>query len=145
MLFVKVKAFVEQEHVRHPMSKRGKQSSSVSQKDRVLLVLYYLRHYPTFANLGDIFSISESYCCNIYHKYVRILAQVERLPNRKVLLGKPVETIIVDATEQSIEHPLRYQKLIILAKKTTYNQSSTGYLCYHINPFLCHLYKRATA
>jgi hypothetical protein len=117
VLFVKVDEFLEQEKARYPMNKRGKQSSSVSQKDRVLLTLYYLRHYPTFTHLGDVFSISESYCCKIYHKYARILAQVEKLPNRKVLLDKPVETIIVDATEQPIERPLRQQKAYYSGKK----------------------------
>ncbi len=40
------------------------------EEDRLLLTLYYLRHYPTFANLGDIFGISESYCCKIYNDFM---------------------------------------------------------------------------
>lgn len=117
-LYVKVDTFIEQEKVRYPLSNRGKQSSSISQKNRVLLTLYYLRHYPTFANLGDVFSISESYCCKIYHKYARILSQVERLPNRKILLDKPVDTVIIDATEQPIERPLHRQKAYYSGKKS---------------------------
>lgn len=119
-LFVEVSDFVRKEKERYPMSKRGKQSSTVSQKDRVLLTLYYLRHYPTFANLGDVFSISESYCNKIYHQYARILVQVKRLPNRKSLLDNPLEMMIIDATEQPIERPIRHQKAYYSGKKKTY-------------------------
>lgn len=121
VLFTKVNDHVALQKERYPMSKRGKQKSTVSQKNRVLLTLYYLRHYPTFANLGDIFSISESYCCKIYHQYARILAQVEKLPNRKLLLDSPVEAIIIDATEQPIERPVRHQKDYYSGKKKAYH------------------------
>ena len=120
-LFVKVSDFIRQEKERYPMHKRGKQSSKVSKKDRLLLTLYYLRHYPTFANLGDVFSISESYCNKLYHHYARILAQVEKLPSRKSLLDNPLETMIIDATEQPIERPVRHQKAYYSGKKKTYH------------------------
>jgi len=37
--------------------------------------------------------------------YVRILAKVEILPNRKNLLENPPDTLIIDVTEQPIERP----------------------------------------
>jgi hypothetical protein len=78
------------------------------------LTLYYLRHYPTFTNLGDAFLISESSYYKIFQKYARIFTQVERLLNRKVLPNKPVETIIVDAAEPPIERPLHQERAYIL-------------------------------
>ena len=49
----------------------------------ILLTLYYLRHYPTFANLANVSGISESYCQKVYVRYARIIAKIETLPNRK--------------------------------------------------------------
>ncbi len=75
-----------------------------------MLTIYYLRHYPTFANLADVFDISESYCHKIYSRYSRILVKVETLPNRKNLLEIPPDTLIIDVTEQPIERPVKGQK-----------------------------------
>ena len=55
-------------------------------------------------------SVSESYCHKIYSRSVRILAQVETLPNRKKILESPPETLIIDVTEQPIERPVTGQK-----------------------------------
>jgi len=85
----KVESYVKAEKERNPFKKRGKNKSRLSQEDRILLTIYYLRHYPTFANLADIFDISESYCYKIYSSYSQILVKVETLPNRKELLENP--------------------------------------------------------
>lgn len=50
---------------RNPLKKRGLKKSKLSLEERVLLTIYYLRHYPTFVNLANIFEISESYCHRI--------------------------------------------------------------------------------
>jgi hypothetical protein len=80
-----------------------------------------LRHYPTFANLANIFSISESYCHKVYSRYVRILAKVGKLPNRKELINSPPDTLIIDVSEQPIERPMKHQKEYYSGKKKTYN------------------------
>ena len=81
------------------------------------MTLYYLRHYPTFANLADVFDISESYCYKIYYRYSRILAKVETLPNRKNILENPPDRVIIDVTEQPIERPVQGQKSYYSGKK----------------------------
>ena len=91
------------------------------EEDRLLVVLYYLRHYPTFENLADVFGISESYCHKIYTRYGKILAQVETLPNRKQLLEDAPETLAIDATEQPIERPVKGQRAYYSGKKTTHH------------------------
>jgi hypothetical protein len=120
-LSTKVNLFIQQDKENNPVKKRGKKSSEVSQEDRILLVLYYLRHYPTFANLADVFGISESYCHKIYTRYGKILAQVETLPNRKKLLEDAPETLAIDATEQPIERPVKGQRAYYSGKKKTHN------------------------
>ena len=101
------------------MKKRGLKESKLSLEleDVVLLTLYYIRHYPTFDNLANIFEISESYWNKIYNKTARILAKVETLPNRKNLLENPPETLIIDVTEQPIERPVKGQKQYYSGKK----------------------------
>ena len=108
-----------------PITKRGRKPFKLCLKDCILITLYYLRHYPTFENLGHIFNISESYCQKIYTRYARIMAQVETLPNRKELINSPPERLIIDASEQPIERPIKHQKDYYSGKKKTYNQSTT--------------------
>lgn len=80
-------------------------------------MLYYLRHYPTFENLTDIFDIGESYCHNIYTRYEKILTQLETLPNRKKLREDAPETRAIDVTEQPIERPVNGQRAYYSGKK----------------------------
>ena len=90
-------------------------------EDRLLLVLYYLRHYPTFDNLANVFGISESYCHKIYTRYAKIVAQVETLPNRKQLLQDAPEIVTIDVTEQPIERPVKGQRAYYSGKKTAHD------------------------
>ena len=113
----KVNNYLTKEKERNALKKRGLKESKLSLEDVVLLTLYYIRHYPTFDNLANIFDISESYCNKIYNKTARILAKVETLPNRKNLLENPPETLIIDVTEQPIERPVKGQKQYYSGKK----------------------------
>lgn len=113
----KVVAHIESQKQNRPLSRRGKQVSKLSQQDRVLLTIYYLRHYPTLSNLGDVFDLSESYTCKIYHRYARMLAQIEKLDNRKNLLEQAPQMIIIDVSEQPIERPVKRQQDYYSGKK----------------------------
>lgn len=117
----KVADYIQLQKATKPIRKRGVQPSKLHLDDCILLTLYYLRHYPTFANLANVFSISESYCHKIYSRYARILAKVDKLPNRKELINNPPNTLIIDVSEQPIERPLKHQKEYYSGKKKTYN------------------------
>jgi hypothetical protein len=86
-------------------------------EDRLLLTFYYLRHYPTLINLAAIFGISESYCHKVYANTARLLAKVEKLPNRKALLDVPAATWGIDVSEQPIERPVKNQTAYYSGKK----------------------------
>jgi hypothetical protein len=120
-LYTKINTYIQQDKEVNPNKRRGLKTSQISEEDRLLIVLYYLRHYPTFENLANIFGISESYCHKIYTRYAKILAQVETLPNRKKLLEDAPETLAIDATEQPIERPIKGQRAYYSGKKTTHN------------------------
>lgn len=106
----KVKNYKETEISKNNLKRRGLKTSKLSLEDCLLLTLYYLRHYPTFINLADVFNISESYCYKIYKRYASIILEIEKLPNRKEMLNNPQEIIVMDVAEQPIERPKKKQK-----------------------------------
>ena len=112
----KVRHYIEAEKIAHPTKRRGKKSD-LSLEDRVLLTLYYLRHYQTFEALGDAFGICESYANKTYHKILNILVQVLDMPDASALMNGDLEVIAIDVTEQPIERPKHGQKSYYSGKK----------------------------
>ena len=53
----KVRAYLDAERTRHRMKMRGLKTSRLPVEERLLLTFYYLRHHPTFLNLGAVFEI----------------------------------------------------------------------------------------
>lgn len=99
-----------------PMRQRGLKSS-LTLADQLLLTLIYLRHYHTFLQLGEMFSISESYAqkrCTFINK--RLLKALD-LPNDKALTAEKIK-IVADVTEQEIERPVQKQKSFYSGKKS---------------------------
>lgn len=113
----KVAAYIDEQKALHPLTKRGLKDTRMALEDRILLTLYYLRHYPTLINLGEVFGISESYCHKIFSRTARILVKVEKLPNRKVLMEDPAAIMAIDVTEQPFERPVKNQKSYYSGKK----------------------------
>jgi hypothetical protein len=105
------------DHTKYPMKNRGLKSKHMTTEKQLLLTLTYLRHYPTFLNLGDMFKISESYACKIYHKIAKYLITVIHVDKIDDLSWKTVQTVIIDAAEQPIERPLKKQKAYYSGKK----------------------------
>ena len=105
----KLAVYLDEQKVLNPLRRRGRKDSKLSLEDRLLLTLYYLRHYPTLINLAAVFGISESYCHKVYARTARLLAKVEKLPNRKALLENPAATWIINVSEQPIERPVKNQ------------------------------------
>ena len=119
----KLTTYLDEQKALNPMTRRGRKDSKLALEDRLLLTLYYLRHYPTFINLAAIFGISESYCHKVYARTARLLAKVEKLPNRKALLEDPAATLVIDVSEQPIERPVKNQIAYYSGKKTPHSQS----------------------
>ena len=109
--------YLDEQKILNPLTKRGRKDSRLSLEDRVLLTLYYLRHDSTLINLAAVFGISESYCHKVYTRTARLLAKVEKLPNRKILLEAPAVTGVIDVSEQPIERPVKNQKAYYSGEK----------------------------
>lgn len=98
-----------------PVRQRGLKSS-LSIEDQLLLSFMYLRQYHTFLQLGEMFSISESYAYKRYRFITRRLIEALDIPNDKSLTVEQLK-IIADVTEQAIERPLAEQKSYYSGKK----------------------------
>ena len=91
--------------------------SSLSIEDQLLLTLTYLRQHHTFLELGEMFSISESYAHKRYTFITRRLLKAMDIPNDQSLTADNLK-IIIDVTEQEIERPLKEQKSYYSGKKS---------------------------
>ena len=117
----KVRDYIETDDKRNPRKTRG-QKPSICIEDKLLLTMHYLRNYPTFTNLGEMFVISESYANKIYHYILKILIKVLELDNRKNLLDQ-VDTIVIDVCENPWKGPRKARRNITQEKKTTYHKA----------------------
>jgi hypothetical protein len=99
-----------------PMRQRGLKSS-LTIADQLLLTLIYLRQYHTFLQLGEMFSISESYAQKRYTFISQRLMKALDLPNDKSLTAANLK-VIIDVTEQEIERPVKEQKSYYSGKKS---------------------------
>ena len=91
--------------------------SSLSIEDQLLLTLTYLRQHHTFLQLGEMFSISESYAHKRYRFITHRLMKALDIPNDQSLTADNLK-IIADVTEQTIERPLKKQKSYYSGKKS---------------------------
>ena len=121
-LLEKITEEVEQRRAKYPMSNRGL-SSTISLNDKLLLTLYYIRHYTTFETVSCVFKVSESYANKIYHRISSILLSVMHVKGIKTLRQSDIDDIIIDASEQIIERPLKRQKDYYSGKKTAHCKS----------------------
>ena len=128
LLVDRIRQYLSEECEEHPVKKRG-QKSSFSLEDKLLLTLYYLRHYATFARLGRQFGISESYACKIYHRMLRILLKVLEMKSRNELLNRDLEVVLIDVTEQPIERPKKGQKAYYSGKKKRHTIKAQLVVC----------------
>jgi hypothetical protein len=111
--------YLDEQKALNPLTRRGRKGSTLTLEDRLLLTLYCLRHDPALINLAAVFGISESYCHKIYTRTARVLANVEKRPNRKALLQEPTATLVIDVPVQPIERPVKNQKAYYSGKKTS--------------------------
>ncbi len=72
ILLARIKNEISTTLLSNKLKRRGRKSSMIIE-DKLLLTLYYLRHYPTFDNLGDLYNICSSYANDIYHGLLFLL------------------------------------------------------------------------
>jgi|TARA_B110000305_G_scaffold100513_1_gene113177 hypothetical protein len=108
---------IEEDLQRNKMKKRGVPSKVMTTELKLLLTLRYLRHYPTFINLGTTFGISESYANKIFHKTINYMLRFIHPKKTNELSLDDVCTVVIDVSEQEIERPVKKQKSYYSGKK----------------------------
>jgi len=116
IISVKLEAEITRYKQQKPMRQRGLKSS-LTIADQLLLTLLYLRRYDTFLELGNKFSISESYAQKRYTFISKRLMKALDLPDDKSLTAENLK-LIADVSEQEIERPLSEQKSYYSGKKS---------------------------
>lgn len=86
--------------------------------DMILMLLLYYRSYISQEFVGYLFGIDDSRVCRILQRLEPLLAKVMALPNKKYLSREEAESLIIDATEQPIERPKKYKRLIIQVRRS---------------------------
>jgi hypothetical protein len=83
--------------------------SKLSRADQLLMTLIYWRAYRTEFHIGKTYGVSEAIVCRTIKKGEDLLIQAKQfyLPGKKVLQPSDtfIEIVLVDSTEQPIEHP----------------------------------------
>ena len=117
LLLERLKQEIEKDLQNNKMKKRGVPSKVMRTELKLLLTLRYLRHYPTFINLGTMFGISESYANKIFHKTIDYLLKFIHPKKIGELSLDDVSTVVIDVAEQEIERPAKKQKSYYSGKK----------------------------
>ena len=116
---------IKEDKEKNLKSKRGLKST-LCIEDQLLLFLFYLRSYKTFLELGDDFGISEGYANKVFHKISKRMIKILKLPSNTELNREGLKAVVIDASEQPIERPIKKQKDYYSGKKTPYHKSTVG-------------------
>jgi len=96
--------------------------TKLSRADQLLMTLMYWREYRAEFHVGLTHGVSESTVCRTIKKVENALMQSQqfRLPGKKALYPSDtvIEIVLVDVTEQPIEHPKKDQNGITAAKRS---------------------------
>jgi hypothetical protein len=117
LLLKRLEQEIEEDLQKNKMKKRGAPSKVMTTELKLLLTLRYLRHYPTFINLGTTFGISESYANKIFHKTINYMLKFIHPKKTNELSLDDVSTVVIDVAEQEIERPVKKQKSYYSGKK----------------------------
>ena len=115
-LLQQLRLHIAQLKIENPLTTRGL-NGELSLEDKLLLALYYIRHYPIFLLLGQIFNISESYANKIYHKIISIIVKIAHVKGVRSLIDGTIKDIVIDVSEQPVERPKKGQKKYYSGKK----------------------------
>ena len=115
-LLQQLRLHIAQLKIDNPLKDRGL-SGELSLEDKLLLTLYYIRHYPIFLLLGQIFNISESYANKLYHKTINMIIKIAHVKGVKSLVNSTIKDIVIDVSEQPVERPKKGQKKYYSGKK----------------------------
>ena len=117
--FEKMLAILQKEY--DELHKKGGSPPKLSVKDKLTIMLKYLREYRTMESIGADYGVSKSTICESIQWVENTLEKdgTFKLPGIKVLeeASEDIEIIVVDATESPIQRPKKGQKEYYSGKK----------------------------
>ena len=115
-LHQQVTSKIAEHHQSDSLSRRGKKSE-MDIANKLLMTLCYYRNYHTYLTLSELFDVSEGQANKVFHKMSMIMVQVLSVGSRKRLSSKTIKAVLIDASEQRIERPMKRQKQYYSGKK----------------------------
>lgn len=85
--------------------------------DMLMMLLIYYRSYISHVFLGHLFGLDDSRVCRIFKKLEPLIAKTVAIRKDRHLSKEELETLLIDATEQTIERPKKNQKPYYSGKK----------------------------
>lgn len=106
----------------------GGAPNKLSLEDIILMTLEYWREYRTYFHIGLTYGISEANC---YRNIRWIEDTLIKHPKFQLLREKKLlkdnfkdKTIMIDATESSIQRPKKTKKILLSKKEKTHNKNT---------------------
>lgn len=103
------------------LKSQGGKPNKLTNEDRLLMTLEYLREYRTYFHISRSYGISESACYRNIRWVEDTLIKDGKfsLPGRKALLKSDIEyeVVLIDATESPIERPQKNKNTFTQARK----------------------------
>lgn len=107
---------IKEQKQTNPLKRRGKKAE-IDSVNKLLLTLCYYRNYHTYLTLGEMFDVSEGYANKVFHKMSKLMVEVLPLGSRKRLNAESIKAVLIDASEQRIERPMKKQGRYYSGKK----------------------------
>jgi hypothetical protein len=110
---------VRQERPRREASKKksGRPYGMGGLEEQLIALLIYYRCYTTHLFIGALFGVDDSTITRRFAVLEPIVAQVTGIKKDRTLKQDDLEILLIDATEQRIERPVRGQRKFYSGKK----------------------------
>ena len=115
-----LKVLNEEYRCQHQRGGRPLRSLSITDTDKLVIMLQYYREYRTMAHIAFDYSVSKSTVCESIKWVEDTLVKSKEFAlqsKRKLMEAGKINTVIVDVTECEIERPKKKQKDYYSVKK----------------------------
>ena len=97
--------------------KSGRPHGMGGLEEQLIALLIYYRCYTTHLFIGALFGVDDSTVCRRFAVLEPIVARVTGIKKDRTLKQDDLEILLIDATEQRIERPVREQRKFYSGKK----------------------------
>jgi N-acyl-L-homoserine lactone synthetase len=86
----------------------------------------YYQNYHTYLTISEMFEVSEGYANKIVYRMSKLVIKALPLGRKRKIGSEEIKAVLIDASEQRIERPVRKQRQYYSGKKSSHYQSTTG-------------------